>query len=160
MQQLNVILGCYAKLIKFIFQTKTLCNAICNNHMSCYTVMQIGKYLQFEPQQVHIVRILKLAIYENETIRNTKFWVTPRFPSHRCQMRRGTPLTRTWFMPALNTHRFVTVLTHQLTCFSHVVHHYCVTVYQSDVKSELHSVCKENLTLMGFTFPPEITLIK
>ena len=61
MQKPNVILGCYAKLIKFIFQTKTLFNAIWNNHMSCYTVMQIGKYLWFKPQQVHIVRILKLA---------------------------------------------------------------------------------------------------
>ena len=31
-------------------------------------------------------------------------------------MRRGTPLTWFWFMSALNTQRFATVLTHQLTC--------------------------------------------
>jgi len=41
--------------------------------MSYHTVMQIGKYLWFKPQQVHIVRILKLAIYEIEIICNTKF---------------------------------------------------------------------------------------
>ena len=104
-----------------------------------------------KPYQVHIVRILKLAIYEIEIIRNTKFWVTPRCPSHRCQMRRGTPLTRSWFMPALNTQRFATVLTHQLTCFSHAEYHFCVTVYQPDVKSELQSVCKHNLKFNGFT---------
>jgi len=63
-------------------------------------------------------------------------------------------------MPALNTQWFATVLTHQLTCSSHTEYHYCVTVYQSDVKSELQRVCKENLKFTGFTFPPEITLIK
>ena len=72
-------------------------------------------------------------------------------PSHRCQMRRGTPLTRYWFMPALNTQRFATVLTHQLTCFSHAEYNFCVTVYQSDVQSEFQSVCKENLKFTGFT---------
>jgi len=92
-----------------------------------------------------------LQIYKIKIIRNTKFWVTPRCPSHRCQMRRGTPLTRSWFMPALNTQRFATVLTHQLTCFSHAEYHFCVTVYQSDVKSELQSVCKHNLKFTGFT---------
>jgi len=135
MQQPNVIL----------FQTKTLCNAICNNHMSYYAVLQIGKYLWYQPQQVHIVWILKLAQYEIQILCNTKFWVTHRCPLHRCLMRRGTPLTRSWFMPALNTQRFATVLTHQLTCFSHAKYHFCVTVYLSDVKSELQSVCKENL---------------
>jgi len=54
-------------------------------------------------------------------------------------------------MLALNTQRFATVLTHQLTCFSHAGYHFCVTVYQSDVKSELQSVCKENLKFTGFT---------
>ena len=39
MQQPKVIKGCYAKSIKFVFQTKTFCNAICNNHMSYYAVM-------------------------------------------------------------------------------------------------------------------------
>ena len=68
-----------------------------------------NKYISYE--------YWNLQIYEIETIRNTKFWVTPRCPSHRCQMRRGTPLTRYWFMPALHTQRFATVLTHQLTCF-------------------------------------------
>ena len=63
-------------------------------------------------------------------------------------------------MPALNTQRFATVLTHQLTCFSHAEYHYRVTVYQSDVQSELQSVCKENLKFTGFTFFPVITLIK
>ena len=94
-----------------------------------------------------------LQIYEIEIIRNTKFWVTPRCPSHRCQMRRGTPLTRssTGFMPALNTQRFATVLTHQLTCSSHAEYHFCVTVYRSDVQSELQSVCKQNLQFNGFT---------
>jgi len=53
-------------------------------------------------------------------------------------------------MPALNTQRFATVLTLQLTCFSHARYHYCVTVYQSDVKSELQSVCKENLKFTEF----------
>jgi len=53
--------------------------------------------------------------------------------------------------PALNTQQFATVLTHELTCFSHAEFHYCVTVYQSDVKSELQSVCKENLKLTVFT---------
>jgi hypothetical protein len=90
-------------------------------------------------------------MYEIAILRNTKFWVTPRCPSHRCLMRRGTPLTRSWFMPALNTQRFATVLTHPLTCFSHAEYHYCVTVYQSDVKSELQSVCMENLKFTGFT---------
>jgi len=151
MQQPNIILRCYAKLINFVFQTKTLCNAIWNNHMSFYTVMQIGKYLRSKPQQVHIVCILKLTRCEIEILRNTKFWVTHRCPSHRCLMRRGTPLTRSWFMLALNIQRFATVLTHQLTCFSHAEYHYCVTVYQSDVKFELHSVYMENLKFTGFT---------
>jgi len=39
-----------------------------------------------------------------------------------------------------------------LTYFSHVEYHYCVTVYQSDVKSDLQSVCKENLKFTVFTF--------
>jgi len=54
-------------------------------------------------------------------------------------------------MPALNTQWFATVLTHQFTCFSHAEYHFCVTVYESDVKSELKSVCKENLKFTGFT---------
>jgi len=81
----------------------------------------------------------------------TQYWDTHRCPSHCNQLRRGTPLTRSWFMPALNTQRFATVLTHQLTCFSHAEYHFCVTVYQSDVKSELQSVCKKNLKFTGFT---------
>jgi len=56
-----------------------------------------------------------------------------------------------WFMLALNTQRFATVLTHPLTCFSHAEYHYCVTVYQSDVKYELQSVCKENWKCTEFT---------
>jgi len=160
MQQPNAILCCYAKLIKFVFQTKILCNAICNNNMSYYAVMQFGKKLGSKPQRIHIVWILKLAIYEIEILRNTKFCVTPRCPSHRCLMRRGTPLTRSWFVPALNTQRFATVLTHPLTCFSLAECHYCVTVYQSDVKSELQSVCKENLKFTGSTlFCPTHTSI-
>ena len=66
------------------------------------------------------------------------------------RMRRGTPLTRSWFMPALNTQRFATVLTHQLKCFSHAEYHCNLTMYQFDVKSELQSVCKENLKFNGF----------
>jgi len=125
MQQPNVILGCYAKSMKFLFfQTKTLCNAICNNHMSYYAVMQFGKYLWYKPQQVHIVWILKLAQYEIQILWNTKFLVTRRCLLHRCLMRRGMPLTRSWFMPALNTQQFATVLTHQLTCFSHAEYHF------------------------------------
>ena len=62
----------------------------------------------------------------------TQYWDTNRCPSHCNQLRRGMPLTRSWFMPALNTQRFATVLTHQLTCFSHAEYHFCVTVYQSD----------------------------
>jgi len=81
---------------------------------------------------------------------------THRCPSHCYQLRRGTPLTRSWFMPALNTQRFATVLTHPLTCFSHAEYHYCVTVYQSDVKSVLQSVCNGNLKFTGFTFSSEI----
>jgi len=144
--------------LKFVFQTKTLCNAICNNHMSYYAVVQISKYLWYKTQQVHIVWILKLAQYEIQILCNTKFWVTHICPSHRCLMRRGTPLTRSCFMPALNTQQFATVLTHPLTCFSHAEYHYCVTVYQSDVKSELQSVCK--LNTYGFYFSPNNTLIK
>jgi len=65
-------------------------------------------------------------------------------------MRRGTPLTRYWFMPALNTQRFATVLTHQLKCFSHTEYHCNLTMYQFDVKPELQSVCKENIKFTGF----------
>ena len=36
-------------------------------------------------------------------------------------------------------------------CFSHAEYHYFVTVYQSDVKSELQSVYKESLKFTGFT---------
>ena len=111
--------------------------------MSYYAVMQIGKYLWHKPQQVHIVWILKLVQYEIQISCNTKFWVTHRCPSHRFLMRRGTPLTRSWFMPALNTQQFATAFTHPLTCLSHAEYHYCVIVYQSDVKSELQSVCKK-----------------
>jgi len=62
-------------------------------------------------------------------------------------------------MPALNTQRFATVLTHPLTCFSHAEYHYCVTVYQSDVESELQSVCKEKKIqdLLGLLFSPKLT---
>jgi len=55
----------------------------------------------------------------------TQYWDTHRCPSHRYQMRRGTPLTRSWFMPALNTQRFTIVLTHPSSCFSHAEYH-CV----------------------------------
>jgi len=143
--------SCYARLTNNLLSKPKHYAAICNNQMSYYDVMQIGKYLWSKPQQVHIIWILKLAIYEIEILCNTKIWVTPRCPSHRCLMRRDTPLTRSWFMPALNTQRFATVLTHPLTCFSHAEYHYCVTFYQSDVKSELQSVCKENLKISGFT---------
>jgi len=60
-------------------------------------------------------------------------------------------------MPALNTQRFATVLTHQLTRFSHAEYHYCVTVYQSDAKFELQNVCKENLKFTGFTLSSQLT---
>jgi len=61
-------------------------------------------------------------------------------------------------MPALNSQRFATVLTHQLTYFSHAEYHYCVTVYQSEVKSELQSVCKENFKKsQGLLFSPKLT---
>jgi len=70
-----------------------------------------------------------------------KFWVTPTCPLHWCLMRRGTPLTRSRFMPALNTQRLATVLTNPSTYFSHAEYHYCVTLYRSDVQSELQSVC-------------------
>jgi len=136
MQRPNVILGCHAKLIKICFPNLNIMQC---NQMSYYTVMQIGKYLWYKPRQVHIVWILKLAQYEIQILYNTKFWVTHRCPSHRCLMRRGTPLTRSWFMPALNTQRFATVLTHPLTCFSPAEYHFCVIFYQSDVKSELHA---------------------
>ena len=33
----------------------------------------------------------------------TQYWDTHRCPSHCNQLSRGTPLTRYWFMPALNT---------------------------------------------------------
>jgi hypothetical protein len=132
---------------KFVFQTKTLCNIMQYATTTCPTMLLCklanicglnhNKYISYE--------CWNLQIYEIEIIRNTKFWVTPRCPSHRSQMRRGTPLTRSWFMPALNTRRFATVLTHQLTCSSHAEYHFCVTVYQSDVQSELQSVCKQNL---------------
>ena len=75
----------------------------------------------------------------------TQYWDTHRCPSHCNQLSRGTPLTRYWFMPALNTQRFATVLTHQLTCYSHAEYHFCATVYQSDVQSKLQSVCNEIL---------------
>ena len=135
----------------FVFQTKTLCNAICNNHKSYYAVMQLANICGLNHNKYISYEYWHLQIYEIEIIRNTKFRVTPRCPSHRCQMRRGTPLTRYWFMPALNTQRFATVLTHQLTCFSHAEYHFCVTVYQSDVQSELQSVWNENLKFNGFT---------
>ena len=81
----------------------------------------------------------------------TQYWDTHRCPSHCYQLRRGTPLTRSWFMPALNTQRFATVLTHPSTCCSHAEYYYCKTVYRSDVQSELQSVCKENLIFAGLT---------
>jgi len=66
---------------------------------------------------------------------------THRCPSHCYQLRRGTPLTRFWFMLALNTQRFATVLTHVSMSSSHSEYLYCVTFYRSDVQSELQSVC-------------------
>ena len=107
---------------------------ICINH---------SKYTSYEYWNLHNMKLQILC--------NTKYWVTHRYLLHRCLMRRGTPLTRYWFMPALNTQRFANVLAHQLTCFSHAEYHFCVTVYQSDVQSEPQSVCKENLTFAGFT---------
>jgi len=86
--------------------------------------------------------------------RNTILGHTHRCPLHCYQLRRGTHLTRYWFMLALNTQRFATVLTHSSTCFSHVEYHYCVAIYQSDVQSELQSVCKENLISTGFNLLP------
>jgi len=82
------------------------------------------------------------------------FGATPRCQLHWYLMRGGTPLTRSWFMPALNTQRCATVLTHPSKCFNHAEYHYCVTVYRSDVKSELQSVCKEILIFLGFTLFP------
>ena len=91
-----------------------------------------------------------LQIYKIKTLRNTKFWVTPRCPSHRCQMRRGTPLTRYWFMPALNTQRFATALTHQLKCFSHAEYH-CNFHYVSIWCATWAPKClQENLKFNGF----------
>ena len=87
----------------------------------------------------------------------TQYRDTHRWPLHCYQLRRGTPLTRSWFTPALNTQRFATVLTHPSTCFSHAEYHYCVTVYWSDVQSELQSVCKKNLVFAGFTLFPSLT---
>jgi len=135
---------------KFVLQTKTLCNVICNNHMylCCYANWQIfvvlnhNKYISYEHWN--------LQIYKIKTLRNTKYWDTHRSPSHCNQLSRGTPLTRCWFMPALNTQRFATVLTHQLKCFSHTEYHCNLTMYQFDVKPELQSVCKENLKFNGF----------
>ena len=55
---------------------------------------------------------------------------------------------------ALNTQRFATVLTHQLTCFSHAEYHFRVTVYRSDVQSEIQS--DHNFDTYGFQFFPRI----
>jgi len=86
---------------------------------------------------------IETCTIRNSKIMQHKIWFTHRRPSHRWLMRRGTPLTRSWFMPALNTQQFATAFTHPLTCLSHAEYHYCVIVYQSDVKSELQSVCKK-----------------
>ena len=146
-------LFCQIDKICFSNQKKNMQSNM-QHHMSYYAVMQIGKYLWSKPQQVHIVWILKLAIYEIQILRNTKFGLPPSCPSHRCLMRRGTPLTRSWFMPALNTQWFATVLTHQLTWFSHAESHYRVTVYQSDVKSELKVFARKISSLLGLLFSP------
>ena len=47
----------------------------------------------------------------------TQYRDTHRCPLHCYQLRRGTPLDRSWFMPDLNTWRFATVLTHPSTWF-------------------------------------------
>jgi len=155
MQQPNVIIGCYAKSMKICSPNQ--------NIMQCNICPPNQNIMQCNMQQPHVPMLLcklanicglnhnkyisyehwNLQIYEIKIIRNTKFWVTPRCPSHRCQMRRGTPLTRYWFMPALNTQRFATVLTHQLKCFSHAEYHCNLTMYQFDVQPELQSVCKK-----------------
>jgi len=70
------------------------------------------------------------------------------------QLRRGTPLTRSWFTLALNIQQFATVLTHLSTCFSHAKYHCCVTVYQSDVQSELQSLARKIWYLLGLLFFP------
>ena len=115
----------------------------------CQAAFALSKENRFHNRSKHISARLDphRALFHSAT----QYWDTHRCPSHCNQLRRGTPLTRSWFMPALNNQRFATVLTHQLTCFSHAEYHFCVTVYQSDVKSELQSVCKENLKFTGFT---------
>jgi len=44
------------------------------------------------------------------------------------QLRSGTPLSRSLFMPARNTERIAIVLTHPSTCFSHTQYHYRMAV--------------------------------
>ena len=127
MQQPHVILCCYANWQTFVAWTTT---------------------------STHRLNIEICNIFEIEILRNTKLGVTPRCPSHRCLLRRGTPLTRSWFMPALNTQRFATVLTHASTCFSHAEYHYCVTVYQSDLKSEIQSFARKIQNLLGLLCSP------
>jgi len=87
----------------------------------------------------------------------TQYWDTHRCTSHYYQLRRGTPLTRSWLMPALSAQRFATVLTHPSACFSHAEYHYCMTVYRSDVQSELQSACKEYFIFAGLTLFPFLT---
>jgi len=110
----------------------------------CQAAVDLSKKKQIsQSQQTRLLSFAGALIFHSAT----QYWYTHRF--HR--MRRGTPFTQSWFMPALSTQRFATVLTHPLTCINHAEYHYYVTVYQSDVKSELQSVCKENLKFTGFT---------
>ena len=79
MQQPNVIKRCYAKSMKVCLPNQNIMqyNAIFNNHMSYYAVMQIGKYLWFKPSQVHIVRILKHANLRNRNNTQHKIFGSP-----------------------------------------------------------------------------------
>jgi len=156
MQQRNVILGCYDKLKNNLFSkpkhyATQYATTTCHTMLLCKLANICGlnhdKYTSFEYIEI-------CNIFEIEILRNTKLGVTPRCPSHRCLLRRGTPLTRSWFMPALNTQRFATVLTHPSTCFSHAEYHYCVTVYQSDLKSEIQSFARKIQNLLGLLCSP------
>ena len=156
MQQPNVIIGCYAKSMKKIcFPNQNIMQCNMQQPHVPMLLCKLANICGLNHNKSISYKHWNLQIYTIKIIRNTKFWVTHRCPSHKCQMRRGTPLTRYWFMPALNTQRFATVLTHQLTCFSHAEYHCCVTVYQSDVQSELQSVYKEKFdTYWVYSFIP------
>ena len=49
-------------------------------------------------------------------------------------------------------------LSHPSTCFSHAEYHYCVTVYRSDMQSDLQSACTENLIPTGFIIFPFLAI--